>query len=336
VAERRRADRRRLPSAPSHPDRGVDPASATAWSVPSPDVALALMILGVGVALAVMLPGALAGESLTFMRTPLAMVYVGVIAVQFGVWAIITVPLLNVAQRHWRAKRLRHRVRAVAVAAGALALIAVPVILSPTAETKLRGEAVRSDVIGCIGALVLFLDVLGIALVYFVAREELPGVSGTTPDEWDDARRKALHLYRGLHSDLHRLVMAMGIMAALAVLSAAALELALTSSLGHQPANFPASAIAYWGLYGAAVVAIVTLPYHFALRGNAHSIRETYYPSILPGETGYEERRRQRLEVNEFLGLNAFTLDTARTSVAVLAPLVSGLLPLLSLSSHQL
>lgn len=322
-----------------HPESatgGVTPTAHPSLPSPSssalaPDAAMALMVVGAVVGLAVLLPGTAPLSSNSFIRTPAALAFVGVIALQSGVWAMMALPLSRVVVALWRfVSDGKDRFRAVFAAAAFWALVWGSSNVPPRVESPLAGEAPKTNVLFCIGALLGALAVAGLGLVYGAAREHLPGPNreaGAAGPRADSQR--AVDLYLTLHRYLLRLVVALGLMVAFAVLAGETLHVALLSGLQREPQNYPARAVVGYGLYGAALVAFVSLPYHLALRVFARRIRDVFYGVLAPGAVGYAERRRERFEVEQVLGLNIISMDVLRTSLAILAPVASGIVSLL-------
>jgi hypothetical protein len=79
---------------------------------------MGLMLSGALFGLGVLLPGTAPRSSDSFIRTPAALVFVGVIALQSGVWAMIALPLSRMVVKLWRfVPNRRDRLRAVFAAA---------------------------------------------------------------------------------------------------------------------------------------------------------------------------------------------------------------------------
>jgi hypothetical protein len=300
-------------------------------AAPPPDLALGLMMIGAALAAAILLPGGLSGRSGRFLNTPTALAFAGVVALQMGAWALLTIPVWKMVKALWQCTRIRqNRVRALVVALAFGTLTLGPFLLSPNAETPFAGEAIRNDVLACIGAVLSMVVVLGIALTYGTAREHLPGANweGSSDRSVEERRWHAVRLYLTLHAYLLRLVMVLGFMTAFAILSGVTLHVALAAWYQRSPTNFPASAVFGWGLYATFVVALTSLPYVLALRGFAQRMKNEQYEVLPPGTDGYEKRQRERREVDQLLRLNVITLDALRGTLAVLAPVLTGLVSL--------
>jgi hypothetical protein len=289
------------------------------------------MMIGVGLAAAILLPGGLSGRSGRFLHSPEALVFAGVVALQLGAWALLAIPVWKMVRALWQCTRRRqNRVRALLVALAFGTLTLGPFLFSPNAETPFAGEAIRNDLLACIGAVLSMVVVTGIALTYGTAREHLPGTSGegSSHRSVEERRWHALRLYLTLHAYLLRLVMVLGFMTAFAILSGVTLHIALAAWYHRSPTNFPTSAVFGWGLYATFVVALTSLPYVLAQRGLAQRIKDQQYEVLPPGTDGYEKRQRERHEVDQLLRLNVITLDALRATLAVLAPVLTGLVSL--------
>lgn len=221
--------------------------------------------------------------------------------------------------------RAHVRVRAEVSARDLVVTLAPLIVLSAAVDVVRYSTQVRSPlpghfgkvtVVTWLGTLVALLAVAGLVRVGRAAWSLK--VEGHGPS--------ALEAYLELRNHLRHFLMTAGTVVAGAVLAAGALQSAADGYKGQT--GRPESALLY-GLFLSTLLAAAYGPAFGALNKAGERVLEELEPSPKSGDPGWPLGTPRRRKLRAYLGLDAGFVESLRVGVAVLAPLVSGLVSLL-------
>lgn len=161
---------------------------------------------------------------------------------------------------------------------------------------------------------------LGIHLIYCAAKNEFKERS---------PRSDRIAEYRLLQQHLQTFLSILGIMVGLLALATGALRNALISYDAALAESFPALIVICYGIYYTLLLALIYLPTFLALRKVGRRLCDEYSPLPSPDDANWNELYKKRQNLEELLQLNVGARKRLQSSIAVFAPLLSGLIAVL-------
>ena len=102
-------------------------------------------------------------------------------------------------------------------------------------------------------------------------------------------------------------------------------RVALTASPGD-PLKFPPEWVMLFGLYWTFFLAAGYVPIHFAISAAGQSLRDSLAPLPPSGAQDFGDWQKRHKEIEAYLGLDANSTDSFKLALAVLSPLIGGVL----------
>jgi hypothetical protein len=166
------------------------------------------------------------------------------------------------------------------------------------------------------GMLVLMLALAGIHLVGIEAKEALQAM---------ERSKFSVVRFQEARNTLKFLLLCTGLIIAGGTLTTGALFNAI-SVLNPLAPSLPKSGVLLYGAYGSAVICLVYLPAHNAIREFAFSLCEQSVPTPNVEELAAWSDKRVKLE--SYLGASETPLDTLKAGLSILAPLAGSAISL--------
>lgn len=162
--------------------------------------------------------------------------------------------------------------------------------------------------------------IVGIWLIRAAVQSSLPNIEPANKETDQLSLVKQYARYRRL---LQRYLSILGIMIGMIVLTTGALR--NVEIAGDVPEDkYPLTIVLAYGLYYTMLLALVYFPTHLSLVGAGRKLRDRIYP--LDSLESLVEDDESRKKLDEFLQLKLSTEQSLRTGIAILTPLLSGLL----------
>ncbi len=259
-----------------------------------------------------------------FLRSPEALVWVFLVAAQFGFWS-------SALPFQWHARcviKEQFRLRTTGEIRGkhvlALLLFLAPAVLIAPAlpAAPLAHHGVKMVLVNLAAVIAAVVAVEGIW--YVGAALEGPGwEGGPASDPAQDKER--VQAYLVLREGLQRFITFLGAMISLGTLAKGAARHAFLAA-GGSPADFPPEYVLLHGAYFTGLLALVYIPSYTRLTAAGVAILDSIFP-VTATEVelrGLSTWQTNRKSLEELLQLRAGALDNLRASVTILAPLASG------------
>ena len=234
---------------------------------------------------------------------------------QGALWGVL-VPFLARAHSSLRADASAWDLAATLLPLVLLSAVADVVRYTTRTESPLPGHFGKVTILTWLGTLIALVAVAGIVRVG-------RGASSLQPTALIDA---GLDDYLALRSQLRQLLFCAGAVIAGAVLAAGALQHAVEGYKGHEGRP---EAVLLYGLFLSTLLAAVYAPAFGALRDAGESVLDRIERKPDPADADWPLGSQRRRELRTLLQLDAGVIESLRVGIAVLAPLVSGLISLL-------
>jgi hypothetical protein len=299
---------------PRRPPGGPAPWQHPVW----------VLLLGLGGFLAgvglLLLGGFQTDRSEAFVRSSEFAVWATTIGVQTGFWAVVAGPLWADLATVWRTARVG-RPEMMALAAVLVLILVVFPLFSAAAKIPwpLWGQQLKTRALTIIGGLLVGVPALcGVALVQQRVRpREMEPI--------DDADVRAALEAR---AQMLRFLSVAGAVIGLAVLAAGALRKATVPTFVRET-DFPQEAVLLYGAFFTALLLLVYVPAHLALKRLGLRIRDHYFPlSGMPDPDADSFRGwlDKRTTLETLLQLNVTPTQQLQASLFILAPLLSAVI----------
>ena len=130
-----------------------------------------------------------------------------------------------------------------------------------------------------------------------------------------------------LKQQLQKVLWILGAMIGAITLSAGALRNAL---LAWDPKiSFPEEIVLVYGAYFTIVLALTYVPTFMELQSEGQRLRDEEFPAVPPEDPSFADRQGRRQSIDSALELEVGALTKLKTTMAVFAPLASGLVSIL-------
>jgi hypothetical protein len=273
-----------------------------------------------------------------FVRTPQFLVWLMLLCAEGAFWLLAFFPV--VAALRDRGKELREARQLSRRAYLALAVpgLGVAAILAASAyffRHPLPGFSVfkvhegypshwplqdHSLRVGILSAVALSVGLLAMVVVWFAGLLLQQMASDVTKPD-----KATIDRFLGLQDDLNTMLAIAGGIIGLATLATGALRNAARAvDLPFNPQY-----ILLYGLFFTGVLAIAYAPSYFAMRAAGTRMRDRTYPLPNPDDSTFFDVIDKRKKFDEFMQLNLSASSTFKAGVAILTPLLSGLIALL-------
>ena len=170
------------------------------------------------------------------------------------------------------------------------------------------------------GFIISILSVIGILLINRAFQK-----LSAEPEIKDDH----IQLYCSLRSKLQFFLTVAGTLIGLATLGTGALRKTMVAFDEHNEVSFSSAIILAYGLYYTLVLALVYAPVYSCISQTGQVLLDKFFPQLLPKDEHWSERNSRRKEFEEYLQLGLGTEQNFQSHIAILAPLLSGIVSLL-------
>lgn len=273
------------------------------------------------------LPADEAGRA--FLWKPKTMIWVFLVAAQFGFWANAIVPLWTAKARLTREYQIRLSGEAIIKRAVALVLFMVPLfIIWRIPDSALPRHGLKVGVLFLAASGVAMVAVAGIWSVR-AAIERIEWAEPPGPDKLPRDRRRIEQFLR-LRKNLQHFIAFLGVLVGLATLARGALRQAYLADGGSE-SHFPAEYVLLHGAYFTGLLALVYIPTYNSLVAAGGELLDSVYP-IASAEMDFDrlaDWQRNRKGLEDLLELKSGAMDNFKASVSILAPLVGGVVSVL-------
>jgi hypothetical protein len=289
-----------------------------------PVLVLGIGLLGfsAGVAL-LMAGGSRTLDSTAFIRSDGFRVWAAAIGIQTGFWAIVVGPLWVELARVWRRTTMGRT--SIVVLAGLLGLIVVALPFVSSAgdiEWPLWGQQFKIRALTVTGGVLVGVPALcGIALVQEQIRHR-----DLQPMQNEDVTTALT-----ARGEMLRFLGIAGAVIGLAVLAAGALHRATVPRFVGAD-EFTQDAILLYGAFFTGLLILVYAPAYLALKQFDLRIRDHYFPDTQmprPDEDSFRDWLDKRTKLETVLQLDVTPMQRLQTSLFILAPLLSAIIPAL-------
>jgi hypothetical protein len=301
------------------PERSPDAAATQ-----HPVLVVGLGCLGFGAGVGLLLAGGnRTVDSTNFIATDGFRVWAAVIGIQTAFWAIVVGPLWVELARVWRRTTMGRA--SMLVLAGVLGLVVVALPFASTAGRigwPLWGHQVKTTVLTIVGGVLVGVPALsGIGLVQerIRVRDAQPVTDADVP--------MALEA----RAELLRFLGIAGAVIGLAVLAAGALHRA-SVPIFVKETDFTQDAILLYGAFFTGLLSLVYAPAYLVLKRFDLRIRDHYFSAARmpsPNEVSFEDWLDKRAKLESILRLDDTPMRQLQTSLFILAPLLSAVIPAL-------
>jgi hypothetical protein len=265
-----------------------------------------------------------------FLRSPEALVWVFLVAAQFGFW-------FSALPFQWQSRcaiKDEFRLRSTGEIRGkhllALLMFLAPAVLiarslPATPLTHHREKVLLVNLVAVIAAVVAVEGIW-----YVGAALEGPGWGEGTAPDGATRDRDRVKAYLALREALQRFITFLGTMVSLGTLAKGASRHAFVAAQGS-PADFPPEYVLLHGAYFTGLLALVYVPAYTRLVAAGGEILDSVFPVTAPDVElrRLAEWQSNRKSLEDLLQLRSGALDNLRASVTILAPLASGTISVL-------
>ena len=157
--------------------------------------------------------------------------------------------------------------------------------------------------------------VIGIFLIHVALKSTFANLKPT---------QKHISQYHLFQKHLQLFVSTLGIVVGLLTLATGALRKTLIS-FGTSPKDFPSSIVLAYGLYFTMLIALIYFPVYNSLLKAGRQLCDIFFPMPLPDSKSWAETYSNRKKLEEFLQLQKSTPQRFQSSIAIAAPLISGI-----------
>ncbi|NEQ48082.1 MAG: hypothetical protein F6K00_32940 [Leptolyngbya sp. SIOISBB] len=274
--------------------------------------------------------------SQTFITQPEFLTFLFLTSVYTSISTLLAFPL-------WRSLRFLkgymkgHQVEVMVILTAMLFLFFAPTLLGRLIAFPFLDpqpfdlEHLRVKIIALIlvGTIAIAPAAIGTLILPNVARRDIQASRLLLPDRADDL--VAIQKYLRYRQLMQQYLYSSGAIVGLITLIAGALR-NVRLAVGLTETQFPQSVIITFGLYWSAILALFYTIGQLALLECGQHLRDDIYP--LNSLTSLMNKTEQRRGLNEILHLNASVEQNIRNAIAILAPLLTGLIAnLLSIES---
>ncbi|MFQ6026950.1 MAG: hypothetical protein ACE5Q6_05470 [Dehalococcoidia bacterium] len=131
----------------------------------------------------------------------------------------------------------------------------------------------------------------------------------------------------GAHLNVFLLIL--GLAVGMLMLTTGALRYALIATAFANEENFPAALVLVYGAYFTLIVALVYIPTRVSLIEAGRKACDDLLPYVSPTNRLWAQRITDRRHLEELLQVGASAVQSFQAGLAILAPLLSGLVPIL-------
>jgi hypothetical protein len=131
--------------------------------------------------------------------------------------------------------------------------------------------------------------------------------------------------YLQFRERLQRFILILGTVVGLATLGAGAARKALIA-WGVSTDAYPASFVLVYGAYFTMLIALVYIPTYSSLLEIGRHLRDTFFPTLLLNTSDWADTYAKRKKLEELLQLQTTVQQSLQASVAIFAPLLSGII----------
>jgi len=278
-----------------------------------------LGLIGLALGITILLVGARATpESAKFVDQSEFLLWLLVISTETALFAIFAVPVVRILRQLWLYLH-DNKTEIVVSSTVFTALYFAPgrlteFILPGAVDFQLLYFSARTGVIGGIGYLTIGLPAaVGIWLVHIASRD----LGGNDKLGQDHVER-----YLCLGRLLKQLISVLGLVVGIAILGTGANRHAHIAA----GVDFPVSLVLAYGVYFTLVLAVIYFPAQASLLETGRRIRDSLCPLPSPDSGSWGEVYAKHKSLTELLEIRTTVVESFRTGVAILAPLLGAII----------
>jgi hypothetical protein len=258
-----------------------------------------------------------------FTRTGQFKLWVGLLMLESGIWALALVPLCNFVRSHWQYRNSRSVGSVLAVLITLSAVLVGVTFGEPARRYPLPAHAAKLIAIQLVGFAVALVGVAAMALI----NSELRQVDAEELNTKLEVREAAAGLVR-LRAEIQQLLLIEGVIIGAAVLATAGLRNAILAWSKHPNPPFPAGDVLAYGAAFSIVLALFWGPIFIRSNAVASSIRDRAMRGR-DTDSPFLQWKQEQDGWGAYLGLQTSIVDSARNVIAILAPVLSAALGVL-------
>ena len=130
----------------------------------------------------------------------------------------------------------------------------------------------------------------------------------------------------GLQENLQWFMSVLGAMVALGTLATGALRNAVLAVEAVNPSEYPSVLVLIYGAYYTMLVALTYIPVYTSLQAAGKGLQDAFFPLPAPDAESWQSVYSKRKTLGEVLKLQVTGGQDLRASIAILSPLVSGII----------
>lgn len=193
--------------------------------------------------------------------------------------------------------------------------------LSTIPRSPLLYHSLKVNIINLFALAAILPAIIGIQLIDVALQTTFSSINSITAEkEQIELMQRHRHYRRGLQ----RYISVLGILIGIVTLATGALRNLVIANSGVPKEDYPITIVLMYGLYYTAVLILLYAPTFFRLTETGRALRDQIVP--LKSIESLSHVYKQRQEIDMILQLNVTTGQSVRTAVAILTPLLSGLL----------
>jgi hypothetical protein len=268
--------------------------------------------------------GHLGRKSLPFTSTGQFTLWIALLALESGIWALALVHLVAAVQSLWPERRSGRLWGSVVAVVMALVAVFVATVLGGNRMYPLPGHMIKVSVIEFLGYAVGLVGIVAMGLINSALRE-LQARQLHDPVAVTEAAERLVQL----RADLQQLLLIEGIIVGAAVLATAGLRNAILAwaKTAHVHQSFPSSEVLVYGAAFSILLALFWGPISIRAGAVASCIRAA---AMRQRNTApFADWKAEYDAYGSYLGIDTDVVANARNVLAILTPVLSALLGIL-------